>query len=56
MTVFHELLNKRGQTFRIHFGPVISNDKIADGDPMEVTQRLQAHVVEQMAADPDAQF
>ena len=23
MTVFHELLNKRGKTFRIRFGPLI---------------------------------
>jgi len=56
MTVFHELLNKRGKTFRVRFGRLIPNDRIADGDPMDVTERLQAHVVERLPADPDAQF
>lgn len=56
MTVFHELLNKRGKTFRIHFGPLIPNERIADGDALEATQRLQAHVVERLAAEPGAAF
>jgi putative hemolysin len=56
MTVFHELLNKRGKTFRIRFGPLIANDRIADGDPMEVTQALQEHVVERLAHDVGAVF
>jgi putative hemolysin len=56
MTVFHELLNKRGKTFKIRFGPLIAQEKIADEDPMEVTQRLQEHVVNRLAGDPDAQF
>ena len=30
MTVFHELLNKRGKTFRIRFGPLIPQDRFAD--------------------------
>ena len=37
MTVFHELLNKRGKTFRIRFGPLIPPERFADGDPAEVT-------------------
>jgi putative hemolysin len=56
MTVFHELLNKRGKTFRIRVGPPIPPERFAEGDPAEVTQRLQAHVVERLAADPDAEF
>ena len=56
MTVFHELLNKRGKTFRIRFGPLIPHEKIVEGDAMEVTQRLQEHVVERLAADPEAAF
>lgn len=56
MTVFHELLNKRGKTFRIRFGPVIPNGRIAEGDAMEVTRRLQEHTVERLAADRDAEF
>ncbi len=49
MTVFHELLNKRGKTFRIRFGPPIPQERFAEGDAAEVTQRLQAHVVERLA-------
>jgi putative hemolysin len=56
MTVFHELLNKRGKTFRIRFGRPIPLDKIAEGDAMEVTQRLQQHCVERLAQDGDAVF
>jgi putative hemolysin len=56
MTVFHELLNKRGKTFRISFGPLIPQERFAEGDPAAVTQRLQEHVVERMAKDPDAVF
>ena len=32
MTVFHELLNKRGKTFRIRFGPLIPQERFAEGD------------------------
>jgi putative hemolysin len=55
VTVFHELLNKRGKRFGIRFGPLIPNDKLA-GDPAEVTERLQAHVVHALAADREARF
>jgi putative hemolysin len=56
MTVFHELLNKRGKLFRIRFGRLITNERIADGDPMEVTQRLQEHVFKRLAINPNAEF
>jgi putative hemolysin len=56
MTVFHELLNKRGKTFRIRVGPPISPARFAEGDAAEMTQRLQTHVVQRLAADPDAEF
>ncbi len=56
MTVFHELLNKRGKTFRIRFGPAIPQERFADGDAAEVTQRLQAHVVERLPRTADAEF
>jgi putative hemolysin len=56
MTVFHELLNKRGKTFRIRFGPLIPHARIAEGDPLTVTRQLQEHVVYRLAEDPDAQF
>ena len=53
MTVFHELLNKRGKTFRIRFGHPIPQERFAEGDPTDVTERLQEHVVERLAADPE---
>jgi putative hemolysin len=56
MTVFHELLNKRGKTFRIRVGPLIPQERFAEGDASEVTQRLQSHVVDRLAADSDAEF
>jgi putative hemolysin len=56
MTVFHELLNKRGKTFRLTFGPLISQERFAEGDAAEVTERLQAHVVERLAKNPSAEF
>jgi putative hemolysin len=56
MTVFHELLNKRGKTFRLRFGPLIPQERFEDGDAAEVTERLQTHVVERLAKDPEARF
>jgi putative hemolysin len=56
MTVFHELLNKRGKTFRIRVGPPIPQHRFSEGDAQEVTQRLQSHVVDRLAVDPDAEF
>lgn len=56
MTVFHELLNKRGKTFRLRFGPLIPAEIIAEGYPLELAARLQEHVVEKLAADADAEF
>jgi putative hemolysin len=56
MTVFHELLNKRGKTFRLCVGPPIEPQRIAEGDPADITKRLQTHVVDRLAADPDAEF
>ncbi len=56
MTVFHELLNKKGKTFRIRFGKLIANDRIWEGDPAEVAQRLQEHVVHRVPEDAAAEF
>ncbi len=43
MTLFYEMLNKRGQTFRLKFGPVIGVDQL-EGDVSEVTQKMQDYV------------
>ena len=56
MTVFHELLNKRGKTFRIRFGPLIPQERFSQGEAGDVTARLQEHVVERLARDPNAKF
>jgi putative hemolysin len=56
MTVFHELLNKQGKTFRITIGPLIPRERFAGGEAVEVTRRLQMHVVERLAEDADAEF
>jgi putative hemolysin len=56
MTVFHELLNKRGKTFRISFGRIIPPERFAESDAAEMTARLQQHVVARMAEDLDAEF
>jgi putative hemolysin len=56
MTVFHELLNKRGKTFRVTIGQLISPERFSGGDTAEITQHLQKHVAERLSEDPDALF
>lgn len=56
MTVFHELLNKRGKTFQVSIGPIIPHGRIAEGEPADIAQRLQAHVTDKLAVDLDAEF
>jgi putative hemolysin len=55
MTVFHELLNKKGRSFSITIGKPIAADAL-DGDPVDVTGRLQQHTVHTLAENPDAEF
>src|SRR5690606_14450681 len=55
MTVFHELLKKKGRPFSITFGKPIAAAALA-GDPAEVTARLQHHAVTALAQDADADF
>ena len=43
ITLFNELLNKRGKRFDIEFGPAISSEALG-GDPVEVTKALRDHV------------
>jgi putative hemolysin len=56
MTVFHELLNKRGKTFRLNVGPLIPHEAIAAGDAADVTALLQEHVAERLSLDPHRTF
>lgn len=55
MTVFHELLNKRGDRFDFVIGDLIPAGHL-DGDLNEVTKALEKHTVHDMAADGDASF
>ncbi|WP_337185034.1 1-acyl-sn-glycerol-3-phosphate acyltransferase [Phenylobacterium sp.] len=55
ITLFHELLNKRGRAFGLAVGPLIAPGAL-DGDPAEATARLKAYVERDLAADPDAAF
>ena len=53
ITLFHELLNKRGGAFRLTVGPLIPPGRLA-GDAAEATYALKAYVERVLPADPDA--
>lgn len=55
ITLFHELLNKQGKTYRLRFGPLIPAAHAA-GDAVSVTRRIKYYVERVLAADPDAAF
>ncbi len=55
MTVFHELLNKKGAQFRLTVGEPVPPEAL-DGDAADVAARLQAHTVHALAENPDAVF
>lgn len=55
MTVFHELLNKKGRKFSITIGKPIAADLLG-GEAADVAARLQQHTVHALAADPQAEF
>ncbi len=52
ITLFNELLNKRGKRFDIKFGPAIESD-LLDGDPVEVTKALREHAATDVLAGRD---
>jgi putative hemolysin len=52
ITLFHELLNKRGRAFSLIVGQPIAPDMV-DG---EATERLKAYVETTLPRDPDAAF
>lgn len=55
MTVFHELLNKRGDRFDFTIGDLIPVEHL-DGDINDVTKGLEQHTVFGLAADDNARF
>lgn len=55
MTVFHELLNKKGQPFRMTIGKPIEPDAM-QGDVQDLTVRLQDHCEHVLREDAWAEF
>lgn len=55
MTVFYELLNKKGDLFEFTIGDMITPEAL-DGDPVAVTTALERHTVHELAADENARF
>ena len=55
MTVFHELLNKRGDRFDFVIGNLIPVEHL-DGDINDVTKALENHAVYDLDANGDARF
>jgi len=55
VTLFHELLNKRGGRFTLTVGPVIPPDRL-DADAEVATDALKAYVETQLPQDPDLPF
>lgn len=55
ITIFRELLNKRGSRVSITIGAPVPPEALA-GEPSAVTRRLQDHAVEALARDPAAAF
>ncbi|MBF33146.1 MAG: acyltransferase [Hyphomonadaceae bacterium] len=55
ITLFHELLNKRGAAFALTFGQPIPTYSLM-GDAAEVTDALKRHVAYTLGEDPDAEF
>jgi len=56
MTLFHELLNKKGRGFAMTIGKPIRPEALAGGEPAEVATRLQHHTVTSLTEDPNAEF
>jgi putative hemolysin len=55
ITLFHELLNKRGREFRMIVGPLIPPERL-DPDSAKATYALKAYVERVLAVEPDAAF
>lgn len=55
ITLFNELLNKRGSKFRMTFGETIPPEYLA-GDPVHLTEALKRHVSYALLEDRDARF
>ncbi len=55
ITLFRELLNKKGDRFHLTFGPQIPWEHL-EGDPQAVTEKLRTYVDTILPEDPDRPF
>ncbi len=55
MTLFHELLNKRGKAFRLTVGPLIAPDALP-ADAGEAAMAMKTYVETTLASQPDRPF
>lgn len=55
MTLFHEMLVRKGRQSRVTFGPPIQPEQLK-GEPEDVTRRLKDYVEKVLPEDPDAAF
>ncbi len=55
VTLFHELLNKRGKPFQLTVGPLIPPSRL-DIDAAKATYALKAYIERVLPSQPDAEF
>lgn len=55
ITLFHELLNKQGKTYKLTFGPLIPHEHAA-GDAANVIRKLKYYIERVLPHAPDAAF
>ncbi|HWA01373.1 MAG TPA: 1-acyl-sn-glycerol-3-phosphate acyltransferase [Caulobacterales bacterium] len=55
MTLFHELLNKHGKTYRLTFGPLIAPEQVS-GEAAAVIRRIKYYVEQRLPRAPDTPF
>jgi putative hemolysin len=55
ITLFHELLNKQGKTYRLKFGPLIPAEHSV-GDSTSVIRKLKHYIERVLPAAPDTPF
>ena len=55
ITLFHELLNKKGSPFEMTFGPLIHPERF-EGDAAAHTLALREYVSTHLAAGPETEF
>ncbi|MDP3384674.1 MAG: 1-acyl-sn-glycerol-3-phosphate acyltransferase, partial [Phenylobacterium sp.] len=55
ITLFHELLNKRGGQYGLTLGPAVPPEALA-GDPQAATEALKTYVERVLPAEPDRPF